>query len=435
MKPKDIFLTASANMMRSKLRTFLTILAIFIGAFTLTLTNGLGAGISNYVDRQVANLGQKDLIVISAKTTSSTSLSSSDEPQKYNPDRVTATASVIPGSGVSTAVLTEKDITKLKSYNGIANVQASVSASPDYIEGANGDKYQLQLSSMGMSTSLDLAAGRQIATEASGNEIVLPVSYVSVLGYGSASEAVGKDVTIGISDATGAQHIVTANIVGIQQKGLVGSSSAVINHSLKSALYDEQSFGLPAASKDKYAMATAKITGDLSDSHIQQVKDKLAEMGYNSQTISDTLGTFKTVINAITYVLNGFAVIALVAASFGIVNTLFMSVQERTKEIGLMKAMGMRSSRIFLLFSLEAVLIGFWGSVIGVVSAMGIGTLANSIASNSILKDLPGFNLLAFPPLTITLIVLLIMAIAFLAGTLPARRAAKQNPIDALRYE
>lgn len=141
------------------------------------------------------------------------------------------------------------------------------------------------------------------------------------------------------------------------------------------------------------------------------------------------------VIDAITYVLIFFGAIALLAASFGIINTLYMAVQERTKEIGLMKAMGMRANRIFMLFSFEAILLGFWGSLIGVLVAMGVGQIINKIASNSFLKDLPGFTLTAFPIVPMLLIMLLIMLIAFLAGTLPARRAAKQDPIAALRYE
>ena len=85
---------------------------------------------------------------------------------------------------------------------------------------------------------------------------------------------------------------------------------------------------------------------------------------------------FKTVIDGIVLVLNAFAIIALLAASFGIVNTLFMSVQERTREIGLMKAMGMGNGRVFSLFSIEAAFIGFLGSAIGVVIAMLAGLRA-----------------------------------------------------------
>ena len=63
------------------------------------------------------------------------------------------------------------------------------------------------------------------------------------------------------------------------------------------------------------------------------------------------------------------------------------------------------------------------------------GLVVNNVAAGSILQDLPGFNLLAFTPSSIALTMLLIMGIAFLAGTLPARKASRQNPIDALRYE
>ncbi len=79
--------------------------------------------------------------------------------------------------------------------------------------------------------------------------------------------------------------------------------------------------------------------------------------------------------------LNAFAVIALIAAGFGIINTLLMSVQERTREIGLMKAMGMGGGKVYTLFSLEAVFIGFLGSAIGAGVAIALGTgISNVLA-------------------------------------------------------
>jgi putative ABC transport system permease protein len=138
------------------------------------------------------------------------------------------------------------------------------------------------------------------------------------------------------------------------------------------------------------------------------------------------LGTFTTIIDAIVLMLNAFAIIALLAVSFGIVNTLFMSVQERTRELGLMKAMGMGGGKIFRLFRLEAAFIGFLGSAIGVGIGMLVGTL---------LADLPGLTLIAFDPLSVAVIILVVMGIAFLAGTLPAARAAKTDQVESLRYE
>ena len=438
MKLKDIFLTASSNMFRSKLRTALTIIAIFVGAFTLTLTNGIGSGVSSYIDTQLGNLGQSNTITITAKDPEGTNPTESDKPQKYEPGKQTSNAGVAAGTPrVSSIVLTQEDIDALKANKDLTDVEPSYAVSPDYIQGANEARYKISSSVIGSGATLDLAAGKQLATtSSSAKQLILPLSYVDVLGYKNADDAIGKMVTIGITDATGIQHKVNANIIGVQQKGLVGSSGAIFSSSLKNNLYDLQSTGLPAASKGKYQSATAKITGDISSSsHVNDVKAKLDTMGYSGQTIDDQLGTFTSVINAITYVLNGFAVIALLAASFGIINTLLMSVEERTKEIGLMKAMGMRSSRIFLLFSIEAVLIGLWGSALGIGIAVIAGNIINSVVSNGILKDLPGLNLLSFPLESIGFIILLIMAIAFFAGTLPARQAAKKNPIDALRYE
>ena len=143
----------------------------------------------------------------------------------------------------------------------------------------------------------------------------------------------------------------------------------------------------------------------------------------------------RTFLDATLIVLNIFGAIALLAAAIGIINTLFMSVQERTREIGLDKALGMSNSNVFLSFSAEAIMLGFWGSIVGVIVAMIVGNIANALAHNSFLSDFPTFKLVIFEPITMLSIIAIIMLIAFLAGTLPARKASKKNPIDALRYE
>ncbi|HEU5186968.1 MAG TPA: FtsX-like permease family protein, partial [Candidatus Saccharimonadales bacterium] len=128
-------------------------------------------------------------------------------------------------------------------------------------------------------------------------------------------------------------------------------------------------------------------------------------------------------------------IIALVAASFGIINTLLMSVYERTQEIGLMKALGMHRAKVFGLFAIEAALVGFWGSLVAVLAAWGASLLVNNWASASFLKDFEGFVLLAVTPGGAAGVMLLIMALAFVAGTLPAIKASRLNPIEALRSE
>ena len=353
-----------------------------------------------------------------------------DGPAKYNPDRTTT----VGGFGRQ-AVLTTTDLDTIKAQSGVLSVEPQRGAAVDYIQGSAADKYQVTVSPGIAGTRLDLAAGQGINATSTEPQILLPVSYVSGLGFASAADAIGKSVKLGLTNAGGEHAEYPATIIGVQQKGLIGGGGAIMNQTLVQTLYDFQTEGLPAATKERYPVALARFDPAMTTAQLTTLKQALRSHGYIAQTVEDTIGVFKQAIAGIILVLNGFAVIALVAASFGIINTLLMAVQERTKEIGLMKAMGMRGPRIFLLFSIEATLLGFWGSLIGVGVAMVIGRIANRIASNGVLSDLPGLSLLAFPWQTVARTMLLIMVIALLAGTLPAWRASRLRPIEALRYE
>ncbi len=108
---------------------------------------------------------------------------------------------------------------------------------------------------------------------------------------------------------------------------------------------------------------------------------------------------------------------------------------ERTKEIGLQKALGMNRGKIFLLFSFESILIGFWGAVLGIVSGIVIGTAANEFLARTYLESFEGYSLFVFTTPAILFVLILVCLIAFIAGVLPAFRASRLNPIEALRYE
>ena len=427
MKPLETLKTAITNSLRSKLRTTLTILAIFVGAFTLTITNGLGTGISNYIDTQTAAVGSSNSFTIGKTDTSSNAGSG---PKKYDPNTKTVAAGGRPGSTVQT--LSQADLDKVAAVPGITSVTPVTRLSPDYIQGNNQDRYQVTVSPLA-GANPQLTAGAALDDNA-GPQLILPASYSTPLGFSDDNGAVGQDAIIGITDATGTMHTITARITGVEQSALLGGGGAFINKSLSTALADAQNTGAPAAAKTTWTAATATFDAS-SPAQIADMKSQLTAAGYTAQSLDDRIGTVKTVINGIIGVLDAFAVIALIAAGFGIVNTLLMSVQERTREIGLMKAMGMGSGSVFALFSTEAAFIGFLGSAIGSAAAIGLGTVVSRALSRGPLSDLAGLHILSFAPGPVASVIILVMVIAFIAGTLPAWRAARQNPIESLRYE
>ncbi len=431
MKLIDIISTANSNMFRSKLRTSLTIVAIFIGSFTLTLTNGLGSGISKYIDKEVGNLGAKDVLIVQA--TGETTGLSSDGVKKYDPAK--RTQSLSSQGNRTVTVLTDQDIVKIGKIDGIKSVEPIRSAQIDYISGKTSDKYIGSADSYISGANYALEAGKLTSNASSTMEVMLPVTYLQPLGFADAKSAIGQTVRLGVTNALGEQSEVAATVVGVKQKSLAGGSALSINAALVTQLLKTQDVGLPPAATTNFQVATARFDSTLPAAKLTELKGRLTKAGYSGMTVEDQIGSFKAVISGIVTVLDGFAVIALLAASFGIINTLLMSVQERTKEIGLMKAMGMSASRIFLLFSGEAVMLGFWGSLLGSVVAIGAGTIINKIVLTTFLKDLVGLQLLAFSPGSVAAIIGIVMGIAFFAGSLPAIRAARQNPIDSLRYE
>jgi len=436
MKLIDLITTASSSLWKSKARTLLTIIAIFIGAMTITLTNGIGTGIKSYLNKQIGDLGATNVLTISLKSTGSAGPHSlSSPPAKYNPNQQVVSGFGKGGPpGKKLILMNNQDLATIKSVPNITSALPVRSISPEYIEGTTG-KYQINLEQQYGSTTAALMTGTGVNNKSVQNQIIVPQSYVSILGYGTNANTLNKTVTIGITSAEGKLETVKATVTGIEQNSLLGSSSTFANTSLANALFNIQSMGLPLATKDSFTTVEATFPANLTQSQINALEQQLSDKGYSSQTIKQQENTIFTAINVIIIVFDMFGLIALLAASFGIINTLLMSVQERTKEIGLMKALGMSSRKIFALFSFEAILIGFWGSILGVGFAALIGSIIDSIGRHGFLKDFSGLSLLTFPISTVLTVVIGIMFIAFLAGTLPAIRASKKDPIEALRYE
>ncbi|MGN8027090.1 ABC transporter permease [Microbacterium sp. 22242] len=435
MKALDLIGSAVAGTFRSKTRTTLTILAIFVGAFTLTITNGLGTGINRYIDDTVSGFGASDVLTVTKKADTAPAPGST-APREYDPNTASAGGGRV-GPG-TVAVLAQSDLDALAKISGVTDVKPVRAVSVDYIQFDGGKKYVISAGSLVAGQSVKLAAGAAPDDSATALQLALPTDFVTPLGFSSAADAVGKTVTLAVTDATRSAHTIEATISGVSEStfSLTGGTASMLpNDALTNALYSAQQTGVQPAQQNRYTQAHVWFANSSSPAQVTALQDRLSSAGYTSTTVQQQLGTFKTVIDGIVLVLNAFAIIALLAASFGIINTLYMSVQERTREIGLMKAMGMGSGRVFGLFSLEATFIGFLGSALGVLVGMLVGGVVSRILGRTVLSGLSGLQLVAFDAPSVISVIVLVMVIAFLAGTLPAARAARQDPVESLRYE
>ena len=426
MRWSDLLASAVANTARARIRATLTVLAVFIGAFALTLTSGMGTGVNRYIDDTVAAFGDADALYVQ-KSQPLIELSSTSGPREYDPD----TTRIRTGFGVSFEGLTPEDIEVIEDLDGVRSVKPMYSVAPTYLEAADGSRFQLSPGIPVDAVGLQMVAGG--APAAGRDEIAVPDSWVADLGFSSAQEAVGGRVDVVMTNMAEQDRAFPATISGVTQASLVGTSlNPIPSDTFNERLYDYQVSGVPEEVPESFAMATVTVEDMALAPGIQA---RLEEQDMLGLTVEDQLGMFRAVINAIVWILNACAVIALVAAGLGIVNTLLMSVQERTREIGLMKAMGMSGGRVFGLFSLEAVFIGFLGAVVGAVTGVVVGSALSGALADGFLSGLPGLSLFAFESWRVALIVLSVMGIAFLAGTIPAVRAARKDPIASLRHE
>lgn len=431
MKLRDILRNANANIFFSPVRSLLTIGAIVVGAITLTLTNGVGLGVSDFLDKQVRSLGGSNTMVITAVDENMRSEFPKDDPQPYESKKEGV---ALDGRGAMRAFLDEEDLAKILKVKGMVDANPMRWVSVAYI-GSGDKKFRISVNQVDPKAKSNLAAGSGVDPKSKDPQVTLPPKFAEALGFGSDAQAVGKTVQIGVLDLEGNLSDLPATVAGITRKSIIGLPIASANDALIDAVQEIQLSALPDFMKGRFVSVRAHHDPSLSNAQIEAIKKELKDAGYQATTIKDQLGIMKQFIDLLTRILGVFAAISLFAASFGVINTLLMSVQERTKEIGLMKAMGMGSGQIFLLFSAEAILLGFWGSFLGVLLGSGVGLLGNRIAKNGPLKELDGLQVFAISPVPFLTIIGGIMLLTFIAGAFPSLRATRLDPITALRYE
>lgn len=179
----------------------------------------------------------------------------------------------------------------------------------------------------------------------------------------------------------------------------------------------------------------AKIVVSNQD-NLPQTRQQLEAMGFITRSVTDTVRQIKGLFSTARTVLALLGMTALIVASLGMFNTLTVSLLERTREVGLMKALGMKSQEIKELFLTESMIMGLFGGLIGIFLGFVVGKILSLLVSIlAIFKGVGFINLTIIPLGFMVLIVFLSLVVGVVTGLYPARRATKISALNALRYE
>ena len=429
MKYIDTIKRAGRSLKNAKARTLLTSLAIGVGAFTITLSLAAGEGGKSYTDSIVnANTSRTELLVTQKQP------SASQGPQEYNPQAVSGAAGA--GSSTQIAFLSQANLDTITQLDHVKSVTPNYNPNVRYITSEANKKFVVDAIAAFSSSVTGTYAAGLVEGGLSDTEIVIPEEYSKALGFANASDAIGKTVSL---QADKLSSPVTApqskafdyTVKAVSSKsGLAFRTQTSVQLSAEAnrELYTYINEGTRAYGN--FLLAAVEID---DASKANDVKTVLEGKGFEAQTAEDLLGTVNTFINVLLGIVIGFGALAVLTSVFGIINTQYISVLERTQQIGLMKALGMRRRDVGRLFKLEAAWIGFLGGAIGAGLAVIAGTIANPFISEAL--DLGDISLLSFNPLAVAGVVIGLMLVAVDSGILPARKASKLDPIEALRTE
>ena len=393
MKTMQAVTMAFKAIASNKMRSFLTMLGIIIGVFAVIMLISVGQGATSSVTSQIEGLGSNMLIVsITAK-------------KPYE--------------------LTLDDLASLKSIRGIADVSPLLSGKGKAKAGTKNYDTSVEGAAPGYNTirSLKVEQGRFIKDSDIENR-----SAVAVVGSELAEKLFGtRDVLGNTFSVLGRDFF----IVGVLEAkgstmGMSSDNKAIIPFTTAQRIMKRtkiSQFYVSATSADVVKTVEGEITRFLD--HRMNAADASGNDNYRVFNQTDILGTLSTVTGTLTAMLGGIAGISLLVGGIGIMNIMLVSVSERTREIGIRKAIGAQRSDILMQFLVEAVAISLTGGIIG----LGLGYLGVGVLSRIFNMDLTISLGIAALALSFSMLV----GIGF--GLYPANRASKLRPIEALRYE
>ena len=410
MKIKDLLTASVDSIRRNTSRSLLTVLGIVIGIAAVILMLSIGQGAQGYVLSQVADLGSDQIFVESGSGDTTSGPPSPFVAQTLTLDDVKELRRRGPFSFVSATVLST------------GSVQAEEESI--FVDLAGVDEHQLSV------FPAEVIAGRFLD-----ESDVSAYANVAVLGYDLAENIFGEQ------DPIGARVKIKGK--GYRVIGVMEPQGSKFFSNLDNRVY------LPVTTMQREILGDTHVnfiamraTGDLDDAkeearwilrdthNIDNPNGELAKDDFAISSQQDAVDIIGSVGFALTLLLAAIAAISLVVGGIGIMNIMLVSVTERTREIGLRKAIGATEQDILNQFLAEAVILTIGGGLLGVF--VGI---ASSVLIGLVLMHVVDGWALSIPPSAVFLAFAVSSVVGLVFGIYPAKRAAKLDPIEALRYE
>jgi len=401
MKPGDLFRLALSRLGTGKVRTALTMLGIIIGVASVVALVSVAQGATKGISDRLQSLGT-NLVTVSPGAT-----------------RTGATR----GASGSATTLTLDDANALAGLDGVQAIAPQLTTSKLVIAGTQNETARV----IGTTPGYLEVFAYQMWTGIFLNQASVDHNLrVAVIGSTTADNLGLTETAVGSTIYVGG---LPFELVGITQPkgGAANADDQVMiplstAHELFVGSNSVSSIGISATSQDAIDAVSAEITSTLDQRH---GISSTGTADFTITTQAQLLGTVSSVSDVLTLLLAGIASISLFVGGIGIMNIMLVSVRERTREIGIRKAIGARGRDILAQFLVEALVLSLAGGVIGigfgVVASFAIGTYA-------------GWGFL-FNPLTVVISVVFSLMVGVVFGVWPASQAARLDPVVALRYE
>lgn len=486
----DIFYLALRNLRQAKLRAVLTTMGVVVGVAVIVTMVSFGLGLQGNMLARFKALDLFSEIRVFGKslgsmasTTRDRAAGRSNEPGERRQGRLrTDTA--------PSRILDDAAVAEIAKIPGVAYVEPHISFGV-YIR-SNGRVSTQFASGVAVPNSSsrfqEFVAGKMIASPDT-DEVVISERFARDFGYENFTDAIGKTVDLLAppteKDQEESSDQEPPNFFGIplddqtpddsNPDGLIAETfhiAGVLKTEVREGpgqgglrgLFPTSDIYLPLKTARAWTLAhrspmgqvaleLARGSGALGDSDtegydsavvrvsdpvvITDVRKRIADLGFGSFSIVDQLEQLRTVFLILDSVLALLGGISLLVASFGIANTMIMSILERTREIGIMKAIGAEDREIKLIFFVEAAVIGLTGGVVGTLLAWAVDGIANRLAYRFILQPQGGsyVDFFSLPPYLSLGAILFAVVLSILAALYPAARAARIDPVKALRHD